>query len=42
MYKYNKHDKKMIPLDHAHMTIKQYVGHNTRRHAAVEQLDTGS
>ncbi len=32
---------KLIQLDHAHMTIKWYAGHNTRRHAAVEQLDTG-
>ncbi len=40
MYKYNGYDKKLIILDHAHMTIKQYIGHNTKRHAAVEHLDT--
>ncbi len=41
MYQYNEHDKKLMILDYAHMTIKSYVGHNTRWNAAVEHLDTG-
>ncbi len=31
----------LIILDDARMTIKQYVGHNPRWHAAVEQLEIG-